>query len=91
MPANYKTKVCKQFAEEPFYCPYGEKCQFLHVSISQFSDNSNRQAKYSEILNETMKQMEKRLVHVDLEKDFQLPESVFKTPRLSIFVELTEN
>mmetsp|Transcript_35444 Transcript_35444/g.35105 ORF Transcript_35444/g.35105 Transcript_35444/m.35105 type:complete len:248 (-) Transcript_35444:73-816(-) len=31
LPSNYKTKICKQFHEE-FYCSYGERCQFIHLS-----------------------------------------------------------
>jgi hypothetical protein len=29
LPSNFKTKVCTQFHTEG-YCPYGERCQFLH-------------------------------------------------------------
>ena len=30
LPSNYKTKICKQFHEE-LYCPYGARCQFIHL------------------------------------------------------------
>ena len=89
MPSNYKTKVCTQFTEEPFYCPYGEKCQFLHISCNKSNKASNKQAQYSEILNETIKQLEKRIMHLDNFEEFEIPESVFKKPRLSVFENLT--
>jgi len=88
MPLNYKTKVCKQFTEEPYFCPYGEKCQFLHISQSE---EDAKTIKYSVVLNETLKQMEKRLVHLGDSEEFEIPTSVFKKQRLSIFKELTDN
>lgn len=91
MPSNYKTKICKQFTEEPYYCPYGEKCQFLHLSFSTETKGSKRQLKYSEMLSETCKQMEKKLMHMNNFEDVELPISVFKNSRLSIFKELTDN
>ena len=36
LPQNYKTKVCKQFHEE-LYCPYGSRCQFIHLDNSEKS------------------------------------------------------
>lgn len=91
MPANYKTKVCNQFTEEPFYCPYGEKCQFLHIPISQYEESSSRQVKYTVILKETLKQMEQRLAHLNGSEEFEIPTSVFKRQRLPVFLELTDN
>lgn len=37
LPQNYKTKVCKQFHEE-FYCPYGPRCQFIHLEETDKSE-----------------------------------------------------
>lgn len=91
MPSNYKTKVCKQFTEAPFFCPYGEKCQFIHITVSQSDCNERRQVNYTEILNETCKQMEQRLTHLNNLEEFEIPTSVFKKNRLSVFIELTDN
>lgn len=91
MPSNYKTKICKQFTEEPYYCPYGEKCQFLHLTFSTEAKGAKRQLKYSEMLSETCKQMEKKLTHMNNFEDLDLPISVFKNSRLSVFKELTDN
>jgi len=91
MPANYKTKICKQFTEEPYYCPYGEKCQFLHLTFSTEAQGTKRQLKYSEMLSETCKQMEKKLMHMNNFEDLDLPIPVFKNSRLSVFKELTDN
>ena len=30
---NYKTKMCKRFQKEK-YCPYGDRCQFIHQAAS---------------------------------------------------------
>lgn len=94
MPPNYKTKVCKQFTEKPFYCPYGEKCQFLHINRSE---EPSKQIKYSVMLTQTLKQMEQRLIYLDdyedidmPSKEFEIPSFVFKKQRLSIFKELTD-
>ena len=89
MPSNYKTKVCTQFTEDPFYCPYGEKCQFLHITFVKSSQTSNKPVKYSEILNETLKQLEKRIMHLDNFENFEIPEAVFRKQRLSVFKDLT--
>lgn len=91
MPANYKTKVCKQFTDEPFYCPYGEKCQFIHINITKKDQTSNRTPSYTEMLNETLNQIEKRLKHCDNFEHFELPKSHFKNKRLPIFTSITAN
>ena len=38
---NYKTRQCKQFHQSG-YCIYGNKCQFLHKSQFDITDNSRR-------------------------------------------------
>ena len=90
MPPNYKTKVCKQFTESPYYCPYGEKCQFLHITVSTASKSSNKPLKYSDMLKETTKQVQMRLLYLDDDSDLDMS-TLFKTPRLKVFKELTEN
>lgn len=85
MPTNYKTKICKQFSEEPFYCPYGEKCQFLHLSDPQKSE-----MKYTEILEVTTKQIENRLKDSSYLEEFEISNPVFKVSRLPIFKNLTD-
>lgn len=90
MPSNYKTKICKQFTEEPFYCPYGEKCQFLHVTISTVNQSLNKPVRYTNLLKETFKQMQKRLMYTEDLVDFDMS-SVFKTTRLKVFQDLTNS
>lgn len=87
MPSNYKTKICKQFSEEPFYCPYGEKCQFLHISELHKSD---QQFKYTEILEVTTKQIESSLKNSTIFEEFEISNPVFKVSRLQIFKNLTD-
>lgn len=91
MPSNYKTKICKQFAEEPFYCPYGEKCQFVHISLSKDKLASNDQIKYTDILNETLAQAAKRITVLEDSESFEFPSALFSKPRLPVFKYLTDN
>eukprot|EP00344_Euplotes_crassus_P000640 CAMPEP_0196994196 /NCGR_PEP_ID=MMETSP1380-20130617/482_1 /TAXON_ID=5936 /ORGANISM="Euplotes crassus, Strain CT5" /LENGTH=290 /DNA_ID=CAMNT_0042409501 /DNA_START=367 /DNA_END=1239 /DNA_ORIENTATION=+ len=91
MPLNYKTKVCKQFTEEPYYCPYGEKCQFIHVNITKKYQATNRTPTYNEMLNETLAQIDNRLKHCNNFEEFELPKSHFRKARLTIFSTITEN
>lgn len=94
MPSNYKTKVCKQFSEEPFYCTYGEKCQFIHINSSLKNQTSNSHTKYIQILNgnlNQMNQMNKRTTHLEDPEDFEVPSLLLKNKRLSVFKSLTDN
>ena len=37
VPTKYKTKLCQKFSEEG-YCPYGNRCQFIHSSTYSIGD-----------------------------------------------------
>lgn len=49
LSANYKTKMCKKYQSNG-YCPYGQRCQFIHgtkdnmytkiQSFRKYSDNT---------------------------------------------------
>ena len=89
--SNYKTKICKQFTEHPFYCPYGEKWQFLHLPYNPSDLSSIKTVKYSTILAETLKYIDTKIVNLSFLDDSENQGSLFKNSRLKIFKNMTDN
>ena len=91
VPSNYKTKICKQFTEYPFYCPYGEKCQFLHLPYNPSDQASVKKVKYSMILKETLKYVDSKLTNLSFLDDTENQGSLFKNSRLKVFQNITDS
>ena len=75
VPANFKTKACVQFHETGF-CPYGNRCQFLHSQLSIFGKLINNRKPESlsnqKVLTENIRLSEQRATQIqDEETDYQ--------------------
>jgi hypothetical protein len=75
--------MCKQFHEEG-YCPYGNRCQFLHLAIQKDKAKFN----YCDILKEGLMQYNSRCKVIGSDNLEDLMINSFKTKRLQIFEEI---
>ena len=76
--------MCKQFNVEG-YCPYGNRCQFIHLIIQKADGKVN----YSDILKESISQYENRC-QLDKFSEFEdLIVNPYKESRLPIFKEFS--
>lgn len=61
--AKYKAILCKSYHCAPFYCQYGARCQFAHLTRDFGQTDCGFQANqgYSDLLTENVQQMQIRL------------------------------
>jgi hypothetical protein len=79
LPSNYKTKPCIQF-HTTAYCPYGNRCQFLH---SQYDIYGKLEA--SQVLSENLRLSLERANSLKCGQDLLSYVNVFATRRLRVF------
>ena len=66
MPSRYKTKLCQQFHENS-YCPYGNRCQFIHsTTLNEIQKNKDTDRHENEGASHDLKSF---LTHRQILKD----------------------
>lgn len=97
LPENLHSKFCKAFNQKPFVCPKGKDCTLLHLRLAEADLNSDQQmtlkttCKYSQKLQETMSQMDKRLKHLKDYELLDLTSGIVSTKRLLVFESIVKS